>query len=109
MKGQTHEEILESKDFKRGDQVAYIPGHAQDINSPDAEFGFVTSTDSEHVFARYWHKGMPHGRLRTVANSERTPMRRLIHFDYIDQAIVDELLSRLAQQEKRVEKTVVAQ
>lgn len=98
MEEQTIEEMLESRDFERGDQVAYIPPHALDIDDPGVEFGFVTSTDGKHAFVRYWYPGLPYGRLRTTANSERTPMRRLIHFDYIAQTIVDELLSRFAQE-----------
>lgn len=41
-------------EFKRGDQVAYIPDHAYgDIEHPDVEFGFVTSVVFGAVFVRY--------------------------------------------------------
>lgn len=87
--------------FRRGDQVAYIPLHAGgDIEHPDVELGFVMdqSVDPDAVFVRYWRAGRP-GSLRTVANSELTPVDCLrrhisVHQEFVAAAIHDILLER---------------
>jgi hypothetical protein len=82
--------------FQPGDQVAYIPHHAAgDIQHPDVEFGFVTSPSQRgDYFCRYWRKGQP-GTLRTVANSECTPVDCMVKHDSVDQSSVDRLLAVL--------------
>jgi len=75
--------------FNRGEQIAYVPRHAQiqhgdegwtwQDSHPDIEFGFVTSQRGDTVFCRYWRKGQP-GTLRTVANSEGTPEDCLVRY-----------------------------
>jgi len=85
--------------FRERDQIAYIPTHADgDINHPDVEFGFVTSTNknADAVFCRYWHKEIRLlGTLRTTANSELTPAETLVHHVSIAQSIVDNLYDEL--------------
>ena len=64
------EEKMEKIEFQIGDQIVYIPQHANgDVTNPDCEYGFVTSTTSTTVFCRFWQKGKP-GYLRNLANSE---------------------------------------
>lgn len=71
-------------------QVAYIPTHAEgDITHPDVEFGFVTSLRKDAAFCRYWKKGIP-GQLRTLANSELTPLENLVEFESVPQFAVTE-------------------
>ena len=82
-------------DFKRGDQIVYIPLHANgDKAHPDCEFGFVTSVRPSGCFCRYWHKGSP-GSLRTRANSEYTDKENLEHFRSVSQDLVDTILEQL--------------
>jgi hypothetical protein len=83
--------------FKHGDQIAYIPTHANgEITHPDVEFGFVTSEtlDGGDYFCRYWRKGHP-GQLRTVSNSERTPGDRLRKWTSVIQQVVDEVMASI--------------
>lgn len=43
-----------TSEFKPGDRVAYVPGHANgDSSHPDVERGIVTSTNPYFVFVRY--------------------------------------------------------
>lgn len=51
------------KEFKRGDQIKYNPGHCK------PEYGFVTEVRGEVVFCRFW-SNFQGGELRTIANSE---------------------------------------
>lgn len=65
--------------FKRGDQIRYVPLHA---NGPEdnlnCEDGFVTSDlGKKGVMCRYWSK-VYLGELRTKANSELTPRQLLV-------------------------------
>ncbi|CCH01934.1 hypothetical protein FAES_3928 [Fibrella aestuarina BUZ 2] len=47
-----------ASDFQTGDQVVYTPGHANgDTGHPDAEVGFVTSTNAVTVFVDYNRQG----------------------------------------------------
>ena len=82
--------------IKRGDQIAYIPAHAELDDHQDVEFGFVTSVRSQGgiAFCRYWRKGQP-GELRTVANSESTPLDRLEACPSVPQSTVDRLLEHM--------------
>lgn len=71
---------MNNKKFEKGDQIAYIPDHAEgDLNHRDVEFGFVVSEQESGnaVFCRYWNRGTP-GILRTVSNSELTPRSNLV-------------------------------
>ena len=89
-------------EFKPGDQIAYIPMHADgDINHQDVEFGFVTSvcSDTSALFCRYWSKYSP-GELRTKANSESTPIDMLVHHVTVIQSKVDALLEELGYRAK---------
>ncbi len=80
------------RDFERGDQIAYIPSHAEgDIRHKDVEFGFVTSVNEMTVFCRYWNKYCP-GLLRTTANSEATPRSCLIRKINRPQKVINVLL-----------------
>lgn len=85
-----------SKEFKRGDQVAYIPNHANgNIDHPDVEFGFIVSVRPDNAaFVRYWSKRNP-SELRTKANSEATPVANLVHHQAKPQEEIDELLKTL--------------
>ena len=84
---------MKQSKFQPGDQIAYIPNHAAgDIQHPDVEFGFVTSTNRNgDCHCRYWRKGQP-GVMRTVANSECTPADCMVRRDTVAQSIVDGLL-----------------
>ena len=64
-------------EFKRGDQIIYVPDHAHGPGHKDSEEGFVTSVNDEVVFCRYWNKNNDKI-LRTLANSEATSPRDLI-------------------------------
>lgn len=82
-------------DFKRGDQIVYIPLHANgDAEHPDCEFGFVTSVRPSGCYCRYWHKGSP-GNLRTKANSEFTSKEAMRHIVSVPQDLVDTILEQL--------------
>lgn len=79
-------------DFHRGDQVIYLPDHAQgNHNHPDCLRGFVTSTNARFVFVRYFFPGTLV--LRTVANSESTLACNLIHRRFAETSIINQLLS----------------
>ena len=77
--------------FKPGDQIIYIPNHADGPDHPDAEQGFVTSFNDHYIFCRYFSKTYP-GQLRTLANSEATMPRNLIKQTTRPQGIIDQLL-----------------
>ncbi len=99
--------------LRKGDQVAYVPPHAQQRNGPygpqkywrtwdpehpDVEFGFVMCRQKDSYFCRYWIKGQP-GTLRTVANSERTPAWCLVQHDSVKQEIVEATLAKIERGE----------
>jgi hypothetical protein len=82
--------------MKSGTQIAYIPTHANgDINHPDVEFGFVTSSAGDNCFCRYWRKNHI-GEMRTTANSERTPVYLLVKHTSVPQSIVDKWIKELS-------------
>ncbi len=74
-------------------QVAYIPTHAEgDINHKDVEYGFVTSTNDQFVFCRFWSKRERNGgeyELRTKANSEACRPQDLVPYRYVGEALVN--------------------
>jgi len=81
--------------YRPGRQVAYIPFHAEeDLEHPDVEFGFITSTLGHVAFCRYWSKEDPTV-LRTTANSEATSMLCLVLYGEHDQAIIDKLIAEI--------------
>jgi len=81
--------------IQRGNQIAYIPLHAdENVDHPDVELGFVTSVRGDTAFCRYWRKGQT-GTLRTVANSEGTPIDQLRYVPSISQDVVDDLLESM--------------
>jgi len=70
-------------------QIAYIPDHADGIDHPDVEFGFVTESppNSEYSFCRYWSK-FEKDELRTKSCGESTPNRCLTVYRSYDPAFV---------------------
>jgi len=88
--------------MKRGTQIAYIPTHANgDINHPDVEFGFVTSTRNDVAFCRYWSKRNPF-ELRTKANSEATPVDMIVGVNSVPKVMVDQALKVIDDYEKTI-------
>lgn len=83
------------KKLMPGTQIIYVPSHADGIDHPDAEPGFVTSgvKKGNAVFCRYWSK--THKGLRTIANSEITPIDQLVIQDTREQSVVDKLMKEL--------------
>jgi hypothetical protein len=83
-------------DFKRGDQIVYIPQHAKgDPGHADCEHGFISCIDDDGaIYCRYFSKTNI-GILRTRANSEATPLGGLIHSpaSLIPQEVVDAWLT----------------
>lgn len=78
-------------------QIVYVPNHAQgNTMHPDCERGFVTSVKPELgiAFCRYWSK-LEAGALRTLANSEATPIGNLVEQDSVPQRLVDLWLDKL--------------
>jgi hypothetical protein len=85
----------ETQAFTIGDQIAYLPDHAEgDLNHPDVQVGFVTSVRGDTVFCRYWlgSYSKPQTTLRTQANSEGTPIRCLVKL--VSSPISDEHVRR---------------
>ena len=80
--------------MKIGTQIVYIPSHADSVQHPDVEFGFVVSDKGNHHFCRYWRKGQP-GELRTTANSELTPTENIAIYHSVDQEVVEYWLEEL--------------
>ena len=75
-----------------GDQIVYIPNHAEDMFHPDVEFGFITGfSPSGSVFCRYWLNPKREV-LRTKANSESTPINMIKRCDIKSQEEITKLL-----------------
>jgi len=78
---------------KNGLQIIYVPMHISihEINHPESEPGFVYSkpgvSNEEFIFCRYWNKTNKN-ELRTKANSEATPIWRLVVKDTRPQEFV---------------------
>jgi hypothetical protein len=78
--------------FKIGDQIVYIPNHADDMFHKDAEFGFITGFNPEgNAFCRYW-RNPDREELRTKANSECTPIDMIRRCDLKSQEEIDKLI-----------------
>ncbi len=81
--------------FKKGDQIVYIPNHAEDMFHPDAEFGFITGFGGTgSAFCRYW-LNPDRTELRTKANSEATPIDMIHRCDLKSQELINEMLVEL--------------
>ncbi len=81
--------------FKRGDQIVYIPTHANgDKNHQDSEHGFVDRAGVSAIFCRYWSQA--YGTLRTRANAEATDIKNLVLSPgFVPQEVVDAWLTIL--------------
>uniref|UniRef100_A0A6M3L608 Uncharacterized protein n=1 Tax=viral metagenome TaxID=1070528 RepID=A0A6M3L608_9ZZZZ len=89
---------VKTNDFKRGDQIMYIPIHANNNpKHPDCEKGFVTSVKGESIFCRYWSNRYPN-ELRTKSCSEATPRSYLIYYRYMTQDTITKTLERYCPQ-----------
>lgn len=90
------------KPLARGTQVVYVPAHVDldDVSHPDVEDGFVTSMSvrGDVAFCRFWHRDGPPDRLRTIANSEATPIERLVVRDTRPQEWVNHCLIWIEEQ-----------
>jgi len=81
--------------FRVGDQIAYMPDHAEGkIDHPAVQFGFITNVREDAAFCRYWNTAYP-DELITTTNSQLTYYRNLVHHHFIDQTKVDLLLVEL--------------
>ena len=77
--------------MNRGTQIIYVPTHANgDVDHPDCEAGFITSTVEDAAFCRYWNKD---GSLRTVSSSEKTYFSDLVAKDTVLQGKVKEFFN----------------
>jgi len=84
--------MIDPKTLKRGDQILYVPTHANgDVSHPDVESGFVTSVSNYGVFCRFWSKFDP-SELRTKANSERAGFRDVVRYDSHPVSVVNSML-----------------
>lgn len=80
--------------FKFGDQIAYLPDHANDnLEHQDVEFGFVTGDRDHTIFCRYWSKSDPQD-LRTKANSEGAYRRNIVRYTSRPQSEIDEVIEK---------------
>jgi hypothetical protein len=89
-------------DFKRGDQILYMPDHvSENHNHPDVQAGFVTSAKvvsdgSTTIFCRFWRNRNCEN-LRTRANSEGCDERNLIHYISVKQQHINYLLNLIEE------------
>lgn len=59
---------MKAQDFRPGDPVVYIPGHAHgNRRHPDCERGIVASENGENVFVRYYESGVLADRAKTTS------------------------------------------
>lgn len=50
---------MNARDFKAGERVIYVPGHAHDdAKHQDCEHGIVSSANEVNVFVRYYRNGV---------------------------------------------------
>ena len=87
------------QDLQPGTQIIYVPDHADGIDHPDCEEGFVTSMTERGAFCRYWSKNDP-GHLRTMANSEMTRFENLVVKDTHPQGEVNKWLRWIRDEER---------
>lgn len=80
--------------FEIGSQIAYIPSHADgEITHPNVEFGFIESLDNQVAYCRYWRRGQL-GKLRTVDDSEETPLLQLVAHKSVSQQLIEHYLDQ---------------
>lgn len=79
-----------------GTQIAKTPHHLQ-INHPETQFGFVTSTSENYAFCRFWNRGAPLGfdDLRTKANSEAVSIHDLMLYNHTSKEVVIAALAEI--------------
>lgn len=90
-------------EFKRGDQVKYVPTHVLEYDErgkrhPAIEYGFVTSVSTKGtVYCRYRTNDgeLPLHRMRTLSTSEGCHPTFLRHFHHMDQGIVEKMLQEI--------------
>lgn len=87
------------QDLQPGTQIIYVPDHADGIDHPDCEQGFVTSMTERGAFCRYWSKDYS-GHLRTMANSEMTQFENLVVKDTHPQREIDRCLCWIRDEER---------
>ena len=99
--------------MKRGQQIIYVPNHILESIASNPFFapgsliidfaeqsacekGFVTSMNKAKnaAFCRYWSKYPPYG-LRTLGNSELTPIANLVIQDTVPQIAVVAALEQI--------------
>jgi hypothetical protein len=84
--------------FLPGTQIACVPSHVDRskpnwILHPSVEYGFVMSqTPTGNCYCRYFYREPREKLLRTVANSELTPIEHLVLLETRPQEDVDLLL-----------------
>lgn len=81
-----------------GLQIIYVPIHIliTNVTHPDAESGFIYSKCLQDglIFCRYWSK-INLNELRTKANSEATPIWRLVIKDTRPQELVQKAIKEI--------------
>ena len=87
---------VQMKFFKRGDQVAYVPGHALgNISHSDTERGFVIEQGPKlSALCRFWRRDA-WGVLRTTANGEWVNLDNLTHYQSGPQSAVQAALDAI--------------
>ena len=87
--------------FKIGDQIVYVPAHADNESHPDAEYGFITGFNpGGDPFCRYW-LNPEKNRLRTKANSECTPIDMIRQCNLKPQSLIDKLLMKYGYKKEK--------
>lgn len=79
--------------LKPGTQIIYVPNHADGPGHSDCEKGFVVSIRGENAMCRYFRRGTTE--LRTLANSESTPIVDLVATNHCLQGLVETFLGGL--------------
>ena len=81
-----------------GSQIIYVPDHADGIDHPDAESGFVEfhAPGESDAYCRFWKK--EGNELRTKSNSEKTPIPSLRFVDTESPTHVRRMLSFFCKQ-----------
>ena len=83
--------------MKIGTQIVYIPMHIciKNVDHEDNEEGFVFGKEKNgSIPCRYWSKFYP-DQLRTKANSEMTPMWRIVKKDTRPQGMVNKAIKEI--------------
>ena len=86
--------------MERGDQIAYIPGHARGIGlgHKDVEFGFITGVRLNNIFCRFWSRADSLV-LRTTSCSEGCNVRDLMPFNTHPDSFITKTLNEIAKEE----------